>query len=270
MPYDTDDFETDVIQRSHTVPVLVDFWAEWCGPCKIIGPILERLAQQHEDEWALAKLDTDKHQAIAMRYGIRSIPNVKLFVDGEVSDEFVGALPEPRIVEWLRKAVPSKYRAQLEGARQLLLENGASQAEEMLQPLVAAEPDNDQAVVLLGQALLNSDSELAVRTVERIELGSKYFEAAEAVKTLANMFELIGNAESLPEDSVRDQYLNAVRDTQGSDFEGALDGFVGVIRKNRYYDDDGARKACIAIFKLLGEDHETTKKYRPVFASALY
>ena len=270
MPYDTDDFETDVIQRSRTIPVLVDFWAEWCGPCKIIGPILERLAHEHEDEWALAKLDTDKHPAIAARYAIRSIPNVKLFVDGEVGDEFVGALPEPRIVEWLSKAVPSKYRAQLDGARQLLLEDRASHALEILQPVVAAEPDNDQAVALLGHALLNSDSQQAVKTVERIELGSKYFEAAEAISTLANMFKLIGDAESLPVDPVKDEYLNAVRETQANNFEGALDGFVSVIRKNRYYDDDGSRKACIAIFKLLGEEHEVTKKYRPTFASALY
>ena len=148
-------------ERSYTLPVLVDFWAEWCGPCKVLGPILERLAKQHEGEWALAKLDTEEHRAIAAKYTIRSIPNVKLFVDGEVGDEFVGALPEPAVVEWLSKAVPSKYRVQLDGARQLLLEGRASSAQEMLETIIAAEPNNDQAIVLLGQTFLGSDASMS-------------------------------------------------------------------------------------------------------------
>ena len=195
---------------------------------------------------------------------------MKLFVDGQVSDEFVGALPEARIVEWLRNAVPSRYRRQLEGAAQLLLENMAPLALEILQPIVANDPDNDQARALLAQALLSSDPQQAVKSVERIELGSTYLEAAEAVRTLARMFELVGDSQSLPQDDVKEQYLTAIRDTQAGSYEGALDGFFQVIRKNRYYDDDGARKACIAIFKLLGEEHETTRTYRGTFSTALY
>ena len=184
MAFDTDDFEKDVIARSYDVPVLVDFWAEWCGPCKVLGPVLERLAQRSAGEWELAKLDTDKHPAIAARYGIRSIPNVKLFVDGEVANEFVGALPERTVEEWLKNAVPSKYRAQLEGARQLLLEDRAGEAREMLRPVVAAEPENHQAAALLAQALFGSDPEEALRTVEPIRLGSDYYEVADAIRTL--------------------------------------------------------------------------------------
>ena len=270
MAYDTDDFAADVIQRSYGIPVLVDFWAAWCGPCKVLGPILERLAKQREDVWVLAKLDTEKHPTVAAQYGIRSIPNVKLFIDGQVSDEFVGALPEPDVVEWLRKVLPSKYRVQLDGARQLILENRASNAREMLNPIVAAEPDNDQAVVLLAQTFLDSDPGEAVKTVEPIKLGSAYFEVAEAIKSLAQMSAQLENPDSLPGDSVRDQYLNAVQGARSNDFEGALQGFVEVIRRNRYYNDDGSRKACIAIFKLLGEDHQLTRKYRPLFATALH
>ena len=270
MTYDTDDFNTDVLERSHTIPVLVDFWAEWCGPCKILGPVLEKLAQQHEGELVLAKLDTESHPTIAAQYRISSIPNVKLFVDGAVSDEFVGALPEAAVSEWLRKAVPSKYRAQLEGARQLLLENRVSQAQEILQMVAAAEPDNDRATVLLGQSLLSSDHDRAVATVTPIDLGSKYLEEAEAIKTLANLYERVNEADSLPEDSVRGQYLDAISSARSNDFEAALDGFIQVIGKNRYYDDDGSRKACIAVFKLLGEDHEVTKRYRQALSGALY
>ena len=270
MPYDTIDFETDVIQRSQEVPVLVDFWAEWCGPCKVLGPVLERLADRNRGEWALAKLDTEAFPAIAGQYAIRSIPNVKLFVDGQVKDEFVGALPEPQVVDWLRKALPSRYRAELKGARQLLKEGRSAQAREILDHVVAADSANDEATVLLAQALLDSDPQQAVRTVEPVNLGSEHFEAAEAIRTLSGLFGRVESPDSLPLDSVRDLYLAAIDSARSNRFEAALDGFIEVIRKNRYYDDDGSRKACIAVFKLLGEDHETTRKYRSAFSSALY
>ena len=100
MNYEVQDFQKEVIERSKNIPVLVDFWAEWCGPCKMLGPILERLAEKYKDIWALAKLDTDNNQEIAMEYGIRGIPNVKLFVNGNVADEFTGALPENMVEQW--------------------------------------------------------------------------------------------------------------------------------------------------------------------------
>ena len=267
--YDTDDFAQDVIERSHSIPVLVDFWASWCGPCKVLGPILERLAHGHEEEWVLAKLDTERHSDVAARYGIRSIPNVKLFVDGEVSTEFVGALPEAKIVEWLRKAVPSKYGTQIEQARGLILKSQAAKAREMLEPIVAVEPDNDQALAALAFALLESDSKRALSTAGTIKPGSAHFEAAEAVRALVDLYAR-DDGQVLPQDAVRDLYQIAIRDARANDFEAALGSFVAVIRKNRYYDDDGARKACIAIFKLAGEDHRLTKTYRPTLSTALY
>jgi putative thioredoxin len=268
--YDVAVFETDVLERSHEIPVLVDFWAEWCGPCKVIGPILESLAREHKDEWALAKLDTERHPTVAAQYSIRSIPNVKLFVDGNITDEFVGALPEPRIVEWLSKAIPSKYRVQIEGARLLLLESKATHAAEMLQAVVAAEPHNENALVLLGQAQLGSDPRQAVRTVEPIGLGSRYLEQAQAVKMLAGLFERVNDTDSLPGDPVREEYLSAVRRARSGDFETALGGLVEVVRKNRSYDDDGPRKACLAIFTLMGDDQEVTKKHRNALSNALF
>jgi putative thioredoxin len=268
--YDTDQFEIDVIQKSYTIPVLVDFWAEWCGPCKVLGPVLEKLAREHEDEWLLAKLNTEAYPAIATQYAIRSIPNVKLFVDGQVSKEFVGALPEPQVAEWLRKAVPSKYRMQFDGARQLLLEKRTAHAREILDAVIAAEPDNGQAIVLLAQAHLETDPEQAVRMLEPIKLGSEHSEEAEGIRTLVDMFKHVEQAGSLPDHAVRAGYETAIREARSGSFEAALDGFVNVIRRNRYYDDDGSRKACIAIFKLLGEDHQVTRAYQDALSNALY
>ena len=268
--YDTNDFERDVIERSRTIPVLVDFWAEWCGPCKVLGPVLEKLAEEQSDRWALAKLDTEAFPQISARYGIRSIPNVKLFVDGEVVDEFVGALPEPAVVEWLNKAIPSPYRAQLVDARRLLDDGGAVPALEILRPIVAAEPDNHDALVLAARAILPTSPEEAATMVGPVTLGSPHYDEAEAVRALCSMAARADDPGLLPENPVREAYLQAVRGARAGDFETALEGLIDVVRRDRRYDEDGERKGCIAIFNLLGNDHELTRRFRSALSRALF
>jgi putative thioredoxin len=270
MNYETHDFATDVIERSHKTPVLVDFWAEWCAPCHMLGPVLERLAEQHKGQWTLVKLNTEAHPDIAMQYGIQSIPNVKLFVDGEVVDEFVGALPEEMIVQWLRQALPSKYREQIKKAQQLLSEGNIRKAQKLLQKVVEAEPENHQATVLLAHTYLYSDHQKALEIVKHIREDSEYFDIAESIRTFGTLFQLNDQPETLPESSVKEQYLTAINDLRAENFDRALEEFIEIIRRDRNYDDDGARKACIAIFKFLGEDHEITQKYRRALSSALY
>ena len=270
MKYDTNDFDKDVIERSHNIPVLVDFWAVWCGPCKVLGPVLEKLARESDGRWELAKLDTERFPAVATKYRIQSIPNVKLFVDGQVTEEFVGALPESKVAEWLRKVLPSKYDVQLEGAKSLLRQNSLTEAREILEFIVAAESDNDQARLLLAQTHLGSDPKLAAKTVDSIKLGSKSFEGAEAIGMLAALLERAESQDSFTLDSVSDLYVAAIDKVRSNNLEAALDGFIGVIHKKRDYDDDGSRKACIAIFKLLGEDHQVTRSYRPALSAALH
>lgn len=106
MSYDVSDFQTEVLDASHEHPVLADFWAEWCGPCRALGPILEKLASEAEGRWRLAKVDTEAFPETAAREGVRGLPNVKLYVEGRVADEFLGALPEDQIREWLERTLP--------------------------------------------------------------------------------------------------------------------------------------------------------------------
>jgi putative thioredoxin len=268
--YDTSDFSTDVLDRSRTVPVLVDFWAEWCGPCRMLGPVLEKLAAEANGRWELRKLNTEQFPDVAQRYGIRSIPAVKLFVDGRVVNEFVGALPEHQIRQWLTQSLPDPHAASIEQADALLLAGQHAPAAEVLRPVLAAAPQHERASVLMARAVLYDDPASAVTLIKMIDEASAQHLIAESIRTIAALLERARTPESFPEGSARPLYSAAVEALRARDFDAALERFIQVIREDRRYDDDGARKACIAIFKYLGEEHEITARHRRAFGSALY
>jgi putative thioredoxin len=270
MDYEVTDFQKEVIERSHEVPVVADFWAEWCAPCRILGPVLKKLAEESGGRWVLAKVNTEVHKEPTDRYRVRSIPNVKLFVNGNVAAEFVGALPEPLVRRWLAKVLPSRFEKTVALAEQLLREEKIDAARNLLSDVVQQEPSDHKARILLAQTYQKSEPERAEELVRPIEEDSQFYEMAEAIRTMADLFRKKANPALLPEADVKPRYISAIEKLNRNDFEGALEEFIGVIREDRYYDNDGARKACIAIFKLLGDEHELTQKYRREFSSALY
>ena len=270
MNYEVQDFQKDVIERSKNIPVLVDFWADWCGPCKMLGPILEKLAEKYKDKWVLAKLETDSNQEIAMEYGIRGIPNVKLFVNGKVTDEFTGALPENMVEQWLKKAIPSKNQEQLESARILFSEHQNDDAKKVLQNFLKVEPENEEAKLLLGKILVFEDSDKAIVLVQNVDGSAENYEQVESIQTIAELLKRLNGKENFPEAPIKNDYVLAIENLKLKNFDSALEKFIDVIREDRSYDNDGARKACIAIFKYLGEENEITLKHRKDFGRALY
>lgn len=269
MSNDVTNFEIDVIQQSFQIPVLVDFWAEWCGPCKSLGPILERLAEQQHEKWTLAKVNTEVLLDVAATYGIRSIPHVILFSEGKQIGEFVGALPEYTIVQWLKKNVPRRNNEKVSRAVALVDNHQQEEAKILLQEVVRKEPDNSQARTVLAKLSVYSDPSIAFQLIQDID-DPNHSELANGIRVILRLFDILEQPDLLPDDAIKPEYLSAIQDLHEQRFDKALEKFVGIIRHNRKYDDDGSRKACIAIFKYLGEDHPLTAAYRRDFSRALY
>jgi putative thioredoxin len=268
--FEVENFEQDVIERSRVTPVLVDFWAEWCGPCKILGPVLERLAARQTGRWELRKLDTERFPEVAASYGIRSIPNVKLFVDGKVTQEFVGALPEASVEAWLAKALPPQHQKLLENVEALMHEGRTDEAREFLERIVSEDASDEHARALLGLTLSWSHPDRAAALVDGIHEASPDGMMARAVKTIGRLLAIHRNEVVLPEGEPKEMYRLAIDELARGELDRALELFITILRDHRTYDDDGGRIACLAIFAYLGEDHPVTRKRRREFSNALY
>jgi putative thioredoxin len=269
MNYEIMNFDREVIERSRTMPVLVDFWAQWCAPCKLLGPLLERLAQKHRGSWVLAKVNIDAHPEVAMQYGVKSIPNVKMFINGVVVSEFSGALPEQSVEQWLKAAVPGKNDMKVNEAAALIHQNEPELAEAVLNEVLAEEPQHKTARVLLAQLIVFTEPSRAVELVEPFSEGDREFEIADAIRSFGTLFIKAETPEILPDSDAKEHCLAAVDALRNNDFDTALEEFILALRKDRLFNGECARKACIAVFRYLGEGHELTRKYRRAFGAAL-
>ncbi len=276
MSHDVTDFETEVIERSRTRPVLVDFWAEWCGPCRVLGPVLERLEAESEGAWELAKVDVDRNQALAARFGIRGIPAVKLFRDGVAVAEFTGAVPEGEVRRWLQANLSGEGPAAPGGggdpvlaqARQRAAAGDVPGAVELLETRISQDPEQADARLLLAQLLLLHDPVRARELVGDLKGEPEQQELASAVGTLA---ELLARApDSWPPGPAREALLAGLEALRGQEIETAMERLLEALAGGKGYEDGAARRALTALFRLLGRDHPLTRRYQRRFQSLLH
>jgi putative thioredoxin len=258
------DFEQDVLAASHDRPVLVDFWAAWCGPCRVLGPILERLEAEAGGAWRLVKIDTDRHPALSQAAGIRGIPAVKLYAEGALVGEFTGALPEPAVRRWLEEHLPSEGKRRFAEASALAEAGNTEGARHALDALLAEDPAHEEARLLLARLSVMDDPERAVALTEGLE----HRPEAEAARTLYRFLGL--DPAALPDNPAKGDYFAAVDALRGGDVDRALSLLIGVVQRDRALDDDGARRAAVALFQALGEGDPVVQKHRPTFNRSLY
>jgi putative thioredoxin len=275
----TASFEQDVLAASRATPVLVDFWAPWCGPCRALTPILEKVVAESGGGIRLAKVNVDEHPELAARYGVRGIPNVKAFADGRVVDEFTGALPESGVRRFLETVLPSPSEALRRAAQAEVARGEFDAAETKLREALALDPENHDARTELAELLVARQdfaaAEAALAELPPHRRDARAEKAAASVaawrrgQDLPDTASLKARVAARPDDlDARLDY--AARLVADADYRIALEALLEVVRRDRAERRERARQAMVDIFVLAADQAELIGEYRRKLASALY
>ena len=272
------EFETAVLDRSLEVPVLVDFWAPWCGPCRVLGPVLEKLAAEYAGDFVLAKVNVDESPSLAGALGIQGIPAVKLFRDGDIASEFTGALPEPAVREFLSRFLPSAADKQAQQAALLEQEGKSAQAKAADQQILDADPNHAKALLGMGRLLVNErNDQAALDQLDKISLVAD--ERKEADRLIARIKLQEGGTQDITalqakvkaEPNNLAARFDLAQALAGMEkYEEALTEFLTIVKTDRGFQDDGGRKGMVQIFEVIGSDHPLTDQFRSELAAALF
>ena len=263
------DFEMQVISYSAQIPVIVDFWAPWCVPCRTLSPLLERLTEEAGGSLRLAKVNVDDNQKLAVRYGVHSLPIVKAFRNGSVVAEFVGMQPETRVREFFRALAPTPADLAIEKGDSLLLENNWLGAEKAYRQALEYVPSHPPALLGLARCLLAQNRPDEAEKILATFPTSRELPAANGLRPLATALLRIRQAAPSSDDPVAAAYNHALRLVARGNFPAAMDGLLDVLRQEKKYRNGEARQVLLAILDLQGET-PLTRQYRNELASILF
>ncbi|HEX8681021.1 MAG TPA: tetratricopeptide repeat protein [Ardenticatenaceae bacterium] len=263
-------FQKEVVERSNKVLVLVDFWAPWCGPCRMLTPILEQLAAAGNGRWVLAKVNSDENPRLSQRFGVQGIPNVKAFKSGRLVDEFVGAQPRPVVERFLAKWLPNQWDESVALAEKNIEKGDLKAARAALEAVVRERPDHEKARLALARVeLQEGHGEAALKQLEAIPARGPNGAAARALQAEARFLKtpqhdleaLKQRVEQEPNNpDARFELANAA--VQANDYDTAAVQLLHILEKSRDYKEGAAHKALLDLFSLMGEDDPRMANYR--------
>ncbi len=263
------DFPYEVLAYSEQVPVIVDFWAEWCIPCRTLSPILEKLAEEARGAFRLAKLNVDQNQNLARHYRVTSIPSVKAFKGGQVVSEFSGLQPEPKVRQFLRSLAPSDADLALEKGQSLLALENWRDAERAFRQVLEQSPVDAEAMLGLAKSLLvQGRVEEALAYVANIP-ASRAYSAAQTLLPLAKAMQRI-QGEEWSDEPLEAAYQRALRLAMRGNLPAAMDGVLDVLREDKRFRNGEARLVMLGLLEIMGEANPLTRQYRQELASVLF
>ena len=274
------DFNQAVIEGSRQTPVLVDFWAPWCGPCRALTPVLERLADEYKGKFMLVKVNSDQNLDLAQQYGIRSIPNVKAFVDGQMVDEFLGALPESAVRDFIDRLLPTPAELMRRDATIQAEAGDRERALALLDRAAELEANNipvqaDRIELLLDLGRIPEARTIASRLgpfasqEPRLGRALARLQLADVEAGQSDPIALETRVRTNPDDLETRLRLAKLYASQER-YEPALEQLLEITRRDRAFGDDAGRKGMLAIFDLLQGQSELVSRYRKLLASALH
>ena len=273
------DFEVVVIQESFRRLVIVDFWAPWCGPCKTLAPLLERVANQYEGKFLLAKVNSDENSNLAQKYQVRGIPNLKAIDCGETINEFSGVAPEAQLRQFIDQCIPGEAKKLHRAAKKLMELGDLNQAKKQLAEAQTIEPDNDE--IRISQIEVAVELKQTAEANEHLMNLKPVYKLEDKVKGLMSKLELMIYSQNAPsENDLRALIEKNPKDLEArlnlsktllaeENYQDALDVLLDIVKIDRNYKDDIGRKKIIEVFNLIGHDHVLTKQYRKTLAALL-
>ena len=263
-------FEQEVVRYSMEIPVVVDFWAPWCAPCRLLGPMVEKLAIEAAGAFRLAKLNVDDNPGLSARFGVQSIPILKAFQGGKVVAQLLGAQPEEALRKFLRELAPAPAEQAVSEAAGWLTARRWSEAEQSARRALELDRASGTAALYLIKALLwQGKGNAALEQIGRFPAGSEMI-SAQRLQPLAALLALAAASGDHAADEIEAGYLQVGRLLGRRNFPAALDGLLGLLRRDKHYRNDDARRVFLAALELLGEDDPLTRPYRDELASVLF
>lgn len=263
-------FEYEVINFSHKIPVVVDFWAEWCVPCKMLDPILRKLNDERGGDFRIARVNVDENQNLAIRYNVRGIPNVKAFRNGSFVSEFSGVQTETKIRQFLNDLIPSPLDLNLDKANSLLAVENWSDSYKAFRQVLKDRPGHANALLGLSKTLLVQGRATEARDILNSFPVSPEFSSAERLKPLAKILTSYQEREVDLDDPTQATYQHALKLVTMGNLPAAMDGILDVLRKDKYYKGGEAKQVILSLFEILGPDNPTTREYQSELASILF
>ena len=267
---DESDFEYEVLQYSTHVPVVVDFWAPWCVPCRVLGPRLETLARRGEGSFRLAKVNVDENARLAKQYKVRNIPAVKAFIDGRVVSEFSGVLEEDNLRNFISRLAPEPGELIFEKGKNLLELGEYAEAEEAFREFLSMRPGNPNALLGLVRALLFQGEGREAEILLRNFPASSAYNTAQLLLPVARAFTEMTDDTFEDIQPLEAAYRNGIRLAKRGNVLAAMDGFLDILRKEKHYRNDQVKAVFVGLLALIGNSHPEARQYRKDLSSVVF